>query len=385
MAYILALTPVIEPAESEPEPDSGSSRLIKIGAAAGAVIGCLAGPVVVQGRLEAGDRGEHAMACLVFAGVGAAIGAGVEAVKAGRRARCRQPAGTSSRRGRRRRGDREHPASPPDQGETQVAYTIRRSARRKKTVAVTVDPTGGVLLVAPEHFATSRLDAVVRRKAAWIVQRLRRVQSHDPPLSPREFVSGESVLYLGRHYRLKVHPNATGDAKLRGGWLHVSVPAGALQRTCALPADEAGSQGQGSVPRSRVRTFVGEASSFAARPVAPWRPGAQRRAAGGLHRKITFHEHPSTPPRHIAWSDRRSDRDRRRHHHRPRPGRRRAPCAADVAEGRRRRKVLEMLRETVKVAIDARDDGAAAAVADGLQRLGMWIEAEPPGGKGMGA
>ena len=48
----------------------------------------------------------------------------------------------------------------------------------------------------------------------------------------------------------------------------------------------------------------------------------------------------------------------------------RAPCAADVAEGRR--KVLEMLRETVKVAIDARDDGAAAAVADVLQRLGMW-------------
>ena len=30
-----------------------------------------------------------------------------------------------------------------------------------------------------------------------------------------------------------------------------------------------------------------------------------------------------------------------------------------------------MLRETVKVAIDARDDGAAAAVADVLQRLGM--------------
>ena len=31
-----------------------------------------------------------------------------------------------------------------------------------------------------------------------------------------------------------------------------------------------------------------------------------------------------------------------------------------------------MLRETVKVAIDARDDGAAAAAPDGLQRLGMW-------------
>lgn len=110
-------------------------------------------------------------------------------------------------------------------GETRVAYAIRRSARRKKTVAVTVDPAGDVLLVAPEHFTTSRLDAVVRRKAAWIVQRLRHVEAHDPPPSPREFVSGESVLYLGRHYRLKVHSQETGDAKLRGGWLHVPAPA----------------------------------------------------------------------------------------------------------------------------------------------------------------
>ena len=114
-------------------------------------------------------------------------------------------------------------------GETRVAYAIRRSAWRKKTVAVMVGSTGSVLLVAPEHFTTSRLDAVVRRKAAWIVERLRHVLSHDPPLSPREFVSGESVLYLGRHYRLKVHRRETGDAKLRGGWLHVPVPAGAEQ------------------------------------------------------------------------------------------------------------------------------------------------------------
>ena len=114
-------------------------------------------------------------------------------------------------------------------GDTRLPYAIRRSARRKKTVAVTVDPSGDVLLVAPEHFSASRLDAVVRRKAAWIVRRRRHVQSHDPPPSPREFVSGESIQYLGRHYRLKVHPNEAGEAKLRGGWLHVPAPAGAQQ------------------------------------------------------------------------------------------------------------------------------------------------------------
>ena len=115
-------------------------------------------------------------------------------------------------------------------GGTRLTYAIRRSARRKKTVAVTVDSAGGVLLLAPEDFPTSRLDEVARRKAGWIVQRLRGVGSNGVPPAPREFVSGESVMYLGRHYRLKVLPGETGEAKLRGGWLHVPAPAGAGQR-----------------------------------------------------------------------------------------------------------------------------------------------------------
>ena len=116
-------------------------------------------------------------------------------------------------------------------GDTRLSYAIRRSPRRKKTVSVSVDPNGDVLLDAPQHLPTTRLDALVRRKARWIVQRIRRVQSKGAALSPREFVSGESVLYLGRHYRLKVHPRVTEEAKLRGGWLHVSASQGARQAT----------------------------------------------------------------------------------------------------------------------------------------------------------
>ena len=145
-------------------------------------------------------------------------------------------------------------------GETHLPYTIRRSARRKKTVAVTVDPAGRVLLVAPEHFATSRLDAMVRRKAPWIVQRLRRAQSHGPPASPREFVSGESVLYLGRHYRLKVDPHETGYAKLRGGWLHVPAPARPRQTA--------------TVRESVVAWFRRHAAERLPERVAAWRPKA---------------------------------------------------------------------------------------------------------------
>ena len=116
-------------------------------------------------------------------------------------------------------------------GETRLAYGIRRSQRRKKTVSVSVDPNGHVLLIAPQHLSTARLDAVVRRKAKWIVQRLRHVESNGTALSPREFVSGESVLYLGRHYRLKVHAQVADKAKLTGGWLHVSAPPGSEHTT----------------------------------------------------------------------------------------------------------------------------------------------------------
>ena len=115
-------------------------------------------------------------------------------------------------------------------GGTQLSYTIRRSARRKKTVAVTVDPFGSILVVAPERVATDRLDSIVGRKAEWIVRRIRRAGAHEAALSPREFVSGESVLYLGRHYRLKVITQDTGSAKLRGGWLHVPGGGGGQDR-----------------------------------------------------------------------------------------------------------------------------------------------------------
>ena len=50
-------------------------------------------------------------------------------------------------------------------------------------MAVTVDPGGNVLVVAPARLDTVRIDAIVTRKAAWIVQRLRRAESQGP--SPR--------------------------------------------------------------------------------------------------------------------------------------------------------------------------------------------------------
>ena len=107
-------------------------------------------------------------------------------------------------------------------GRTRIEYGIRRSARRR-TVSVAVDPVEGVLLTAPTHVAVQRLDRVVKDKGRWIVERLRAIENDTAP-EPRRWVSGESILYLGRHYRLRVKPMARpGEPALVGGWLVVPV------------------------------------------------------------------------------------------------------------------------------------------------------------------
>ncbi|MCP3137785.1 M48 family metallopeptidase [Pyxidicoccus xibeiensis] len=111
-------------------------------------------------------------------------------------------------------------------GNTRIPYGIRRSGRRT-TVALTVSPPGQVLLTAPRDTPLERLDAVVHAKAKWIASRLRAVRPPEPMPGPREFVGGESFLYLGRQYRLEVRAGGEDTGvRLGRGRLQVQVPGG---------------------------------------------------------------------------------------------------------------------------------------------------------------
>jgi hypothetical protein len=108
-------------------------------------------------------------------------------------------------------------------GRTKISYTVQRSSRRA-TVAVTVVPSGSVVLTAPTGTPILRLDRVVRQKAPWIVERVRRRSAMHPPVE-REFISGESFVYIGRSFRLLLEEHAKADpAHLESGHLTVTVP-----------------------------------------------------------------------------------------------------------------------------------------------------------------
>ena len=109
-------------------------------------------------------------------------------------------------------------------GDTTIEYNIRRSAKRRKTVQITVDG-GGVQVAAPSSAEDSKLREIVRKRAPWILDH----SSEGLLAVPRKrFVSGETLPYLGRNIRMVIKIEERGKAEVRfDHWrFQVSIPSG---------------------------------------------------------------------------------------------------------------------------------------------------------------
>jgi len=140
-------------------------------------------------------------------------------------------------------------------GRTRIAYTICRKNTRR-TIAITVHPDRSVTVSAPKGTRRTRIAAEVRRKAAWILKQQDWLRRHYPR-RPREFVSGESFLYLGRQYHLRVcRQSAPRDSR-------VSLARGMF--CVQLPVDVAGDDTPAAVRRRLVRWYRQHAQDYVAR------------------------------------------------------------------------------------------------------------------------
>ncbi|MEZ4330894.1 MAG: SprT family zinc-dependent metalloprotease [Myxococcota bacterium] len=116
-------------------------------------------------------------------------------------------------------------------GHSTIPFVIHRSPRQK-TVAVRVDPVEGVSVRAPRETPVERLDHIVRGKSRWILDRRRRVEDLPPAPIQREFVSGETFMYLGRQYRLRLERERglrERAVRLAAGRIYVPVRNGERQ------------------------------------------------------------------------------------------------------------------------------------------------------------
>ena len=87
-------------------------------------------------------------------------------------------------------------------GDTLVALNVRRSARRKKTVQILVE-ADGIHVIAPKNTPTGELEAIVRRRARWILTRLSEEQL---AAEPKRFLDGDTLPYLGRDVPIAFKP-----------------------------------------------------------------------------------------------------------------------------------------------------------------------------------
>jgi predicted metal-dependent hydrolase len=84
-----------------------------------------------------------------------------------------------------------------------LTFEVRRSLRRK-TLGLTVDRSGELVIHAPENTTDHELTQWTRSKLLWVHRALVRKEELAPKLCAPEFVSGENFSYLGRNYRLKI-------------------------------------------------------------------------------------------------------------------------------------------------------------------------------------
>lgn len=91
----------------------------------------------------------------------------------------------------------------------------------RKTLGIKVHPDNSIYVLAPQNSSLEKVKQKVKNKASWIIRQQDFFLSFQPLTPPRKFISGETHLYLGKQYRLKVHTSNSHTVKLKGGYINV--------------------------------------------------------------------------------------------------------------------------------------------------------------------
>ena len=87
---------------------------------------------------------------------------------------------------------------------------------RRKTIGLTVERDSRLVVRAPEGTTAAQVQTVLARKALWLYRQRRRTERYPANPPRKEFVTGESLLYLGRHYRLEVISDSIDSDSIAG-------------------------------------------------------------------------------------------------------------------------------------------------------------------------
>jgi hypothetical protein len=145
-------------------------------------------------------------------------------------------------------------ALPPRLRIGDLDFAVRASEQRR-TVGITVDRDGSLLLHAPAGASQDALTAWARSKRGWVFRKLAEKHLLLPASPDKDFVTGEGFDYLGRHYRLQLTDDPAGArVKLERGRLRMSRAAAET----------------GGAETAMVRWYRQRALAWLPRRISPW-------------------------------------------------------------------------------------------------------------------
>ncbi|PCH62804.1 MAG: metal-dependent hydrolase [Gammaproteobacteria bacterium] len=87
----------------------------------------------------------------------------------------------------------------------------------RKTTDIVIERNGEIVVRSPVDYSPEQVDAVVESKRLWIYRNLAEWRDLNSTAVVREWVNGETFLYLGRSYRLSLVSKQDCDLKLKEG------------------------------------------------------------------------------------------------------------------------------------------------------------------------
>lgn len=98
-----------------------------------------------------------------------------------------------------------------------IDIAIEKTERRK-TVSIFIERDGSVRVLAPVSATDDKIERAIKSKEYLIFSKLAKWKELNQGRVNREYVNGQSFLYLGRNYRLKLAENQDVPLKISGGF-----------------------------------------------------------------------------------------------------------------------------------------------------------------------
>ncbi|MBS9385980.1 MAG: M48 family metallopeptidase [Dolichospermum sp. BR01] len=97
-------------------------------------------------------------------------------------------------------------------------YKVMYSSKRK-TLSLCVERDKTIIVRAPIGISEEKIKQIVESKKLWLYEKLNYTPKYPDKITHKEFVSGETILYLGKNYRLEITDDQLPDVRFKSIFL----------------------------------------------------------------------------------------------------------------------------------------------------------------------